>query len=184
MKKFILAFVFSFLLAPSGTQAQELGILHLSVSPSFERSIPRNAVRVPFLTLWAYAKDGDVLISEITVKREGLSSFDDFKSVWAENSLFQRSSRVNFHQNDTATVVFPEGLLIPANSKEKIFIFANLNADVGRGRTAYLKLQKVTAESRLSEMPGQYQPYNTRQRRKLDQDRSSSYYRSGRFRRR
>jgi len=184
MKKLILSFLVGILLMPVATQAQELGTLHLSVSPSFERKIPRNSVRVPFLTLWAYAKDGDVLISEITIKREGLSSSDDFESVWAENALFQRSSRVNFHQDDTATVSFPGGLLIPANSKEKIFIFANLSSDVGSGRTAYFRLESVKAQSRLSDVPGHYQNYNTRQRGSIDRDRSNTYYRGGRFRRR
>jgi len=123
MKRFLL--IFAGLLFLPGIPQAEAG-LEVFAQPLQMKTIPKNAVRVPFLTLWIRA-DEDTLLHELSLQRTGLSSSNDMGRVWAETSTLHRSMRSGFFSDDTATLRFLRGIEIPAQSWERVIIYANLN---------------------------------------------------------
>ena len=101
--------------------------LALSSQTPMSTSIPKNGVRVPFTKVnLTAASDGNVSINSITVKRIGLSSYNDVDKVWAEYNGNVIASKKSMNSNDEAILVFSPALNIPAGQTLGIDLVASL----------------------------------------------------------
>ncbi len=126
MKHFMI--IFSLLIfAPLTLQAQTLKVESNSIQPSV---IPKNGVRIPFLSLDLINENKQSLeVSSLTLKRTGLSSFEDLGRIWAESTSFKRSNSRKLNSDDVVTLNFRTPLNLTQNTKENITIFANINTE-------------------------------------------------------
>lgn len=135
MKKIFL--VFALLLFPffQGLAAQlEIQTLDLN-----NRTLPLNAIRVPFVQLRLTAQADHIEIKSLTLKRSGLSSFDDFGRIWAETKNDVRTDSRQLSNKDTVVLRFRNPLQIAENQTETLTIYANLKFQ-GSGLTATLSV--------------------------------------------
>jgi len=102
-------------------------------------TLPRNAVRVPFLTVNLQAQGGDITLNNLVVERSGLSSNNDFGRVWAETSNYKRTSSRRFNNDSLVTLEFKNGLTISEDETSRIVVYANLEFESG-GRSASFSL--------------------------------------------
>jgi hypothetical protein len=104
----------------------------LSAATPAAASVPKNGSRVPMAKVnLTAANDGAVTVNSITVKRIGLSSYDDINKVWAEYNGMEIASKKSVNSNDEATLVFSPVLTIPAGSTKTIDVIASLTDAAG-----------------------------------------------------
>ncbi len=104
------------------------------------KTLPKNAIRVPFLEVKLWAQGGAVNVKSFTIQRTGLSTNEDFGRVWAEADNFLRSRSRNINNDDLVETSFYRPLHIPNGSSATVTIYANLEFDSGGGRTAAFNL--------------------------------------------
>lgn len=141
MKKYVLlsGIVLSFLLLLSPVFAA-VGDLQVGIR-SYDGYIPKNAVGIPFLTLQLSAEDEDALVSGVTIRRNGLSSYTDLERVWAMvDGKRSYNTRVLF--NDLAIVRFRKPMTIAAGENKEVIVYGNMNS-LGRGRTVYFSVEDI-----------------------------------------
>ena len=167
MKKLLLGI--GFLLALPFSVSAYNGI-SVNVSSYNVDPLPRNAIRVPFLSIEVTAKE-DVYVSEVVVRQIGLSSNDDVDGVYAEAG-YKRSYRGNVDNDGLARLRFTRGVYLRAGDRETFTITANLDVE-GVNRTVGFELVDIitTYDSRGSSVSrytpryggsrysGDYRPY-------------------------
>ena len=90
-------------------------------------SIPASGSRVPMAKVnLTAANDGAVTVNSITVKRIGLSDYNDINKVWAEIDGDTIASKKTVNSSDEATLVFSPALTIAAGSTKTIDLIAEL----------------------------------------------------------
>jgi len=122
-----------------------VGTLEVSIS-SYKGVVPKNGVRIPFLTIRAGAKNDDVQISEIRVKRTGLSEDSDIGRIIAITDNYRRSSRTGINDG-IATLRFRNPLTIQAGETEKITVYGNMQMTAPNGRTIGLSLEGIESDA-------------------------------------
>ncbi|MCF7812471.1 hypothetical protein K9M59_02650 [Candidatus Gracilibacteria bacterium] len=128
---------------------------------------PSNAVRVPLITVYATAHNDDVAISEIIVRRRGLSQPSDFGRLIAITDSYRRSLHGNVLSDDLARLRFQNALVVPEGTTEKITIYGNLNFDPASGRTMFFTLEEVVSDAQEKDMltqPREFTPVQNRYR--------------------
>ncbi len=138
MKKFILVLALSLITTSSSFAAQ----LETQVVDLNHQTLPKNAVRVPFVQLNLTAIDGPIEINSLTVTRTGLSSNEDFGSIWAETKNYKRTQSRELNNDDVAELSFRTPLLIEEDQTETLTIYANLEFESG-GRTGALSVTAI-----------------------------------------
>lgn len=133
------------LLCFSTTHAVQLQSQVINITPS---TLPKNAVRVPFISVNLKAIDGPVNLRSLTVQRSGLSSNDDFGRIWAESSNYRRTNARNLSNNDQVELNFRTPLTIEANQTTQITVYANLEFEQS-GRTAKLNLVDISHDGEV-----------------------------------
>lgn len=105
----------------------------LSSATPAAASIPKS-VGVPFTKLnLTAASDGNVSVNSITVKRIGLSDYEDIDKVWAEQNGTIVASKKSMNSNDESILVFSPALTIPAGKTVGIDLFASLDSSAKSG---------------------------------------------------
>lgn len=106
--------------------------ISLSSATPASASVPKNGTRVPFAKVnLTAASDGGVTVNSITVKRIGLSAYDDIDKVWLEKDGTTIASKKTVNSNDEATLVFSPALNINAGQTVSIELVASLKAAGG-----------------------------------------------------
>ncbi|NCP67801.1 hypothetical protein GW777_05760 [Candidatus Peregrinibacteria bacterium] len=130
------------------------GLSLLTISPSFaaslqiqtvyqhSRTLPKNAVRVPFVQADLTAIDGAIEVNGLTILRTGLSSNEDLGRIWAETSDFQRTNSRQLTNDDTTELTFRSPLILAEGETERITVYANLEFE-GRGRNLALNIVEI-----------------------------------------
>ena len=121
------------------------GTLEVNVS-SYAGIVPKNGVRIPFLTIQATAKDDTVKISEINIRRTGLSEDTDMGRIIAITHNYHRSSRTGLYDG-TATLKFRRPLTIDINKTETIVVYGNMQMTATSGRTIGLSLEGIESDA-------------------------------------
>jgi len=105
--------------------------ISLSSATPASASVPKTAERIPALKVnLTAASDGAVTLNSLTVKRIGLSDYNDIDKVWAEYEGETIASKKDVNSNDEATLVFSPALTINAGQTKTIdLIFSLTNAD-------------------------------------------------------
>ena len=126
------------------------GTLDLEVA-HYQGAIPKNGVAIPFLKLKLSAIHEDVIVEEIQIRRQGLSSYQDFGRVWASINYRKRSYNTSFLHNDLATIKFRKPLLIAKDETIPVTIYANMRGNLGIGKTSHFFLEKIntTAQAKI-----------------------------------
>jgi hypothetical protein len=127
--------------------------------------VPRNGVRIPFITINATAQHDDVKIFEITVRRRGLSEPDDFERLIAITKNYKRSMNGHINNDNLARLRFRKPLLVEKDKTEKITVYGNLNFNVS-GRTLFFTLEEIQSDAEsffLKSTPRIFTPPKTRQ---------------------
>jgi len=138
MQKLFLAFGLSLLTISSSFAAQlETQIVDLN-----NRTLPQNAVRVPFIQLNLRAVDGPVEINSLTIQRTGLSTNEDFGRLWAETDNYRRTNSRQLNNDDLVELEFRNPLLVTPGNNERLTVYANLEFE-GGGRTAQLSVVDI-----------------------------------------
>lgn len=138
MKKIIFTLILILLSASTSFAAQ----LETQVVKIGSQTLPKNAVRVPFLQLNLGATGGTIEIKSLTISRTGLSTNEDFGRIWAETDHYRRSTSRQLSNDDQVELEFRTPLLIEAGQTERLTIYANLEFE-GGGRTAALNLVNI-----------------------------------------
>jgi len=141
MKKVL--FVFGLLISSISFAS---GTLEVS-SQQFGGVVPKNGVRIPFLTIHIASFNEEVEISEITVKRSGLSESSDISRLIAITDKFHRSLKTSFHNDDLAHLKFRNPLTITPEEPQKITIYGNLNMTATSGRTISISLENIESNA-------------------------------------
>lgn len=131
----------------SKTQAAQLQTQIVNVN---NRTLPKNAVRVPFIQVSLRAIGGPVEINSLTVVRTGLSTNEDFGRVWAQTDNFRRTNGRQLNNDDQVVLEFRSPLVVNPGTNERLTVYANLEFE-GGGRTAALNLTNI--ESNASDEP-------------------------------
>jgi len=139
MNKLILAFVLTIMGSFSLAQAASLQISSQNVNIG---TLPRTAVRVPFLAVNLKAVDGSIAVQNLTVERMGLSQSDDFGRIWAQTSNYRRTNARQLNNDDQVVLEFRNPLQINNGEVVELVVYANLNFESG-GRTARLSLVDI-----------------------------------------
>ncbi len=106
--------------------------------------VPKNAVRLPIMEINIQAKE-DIELSEIWLRRSGLSTNEDFGRIWAEASSFRTSLRRSVLQDDSVQIKFLRPVRIKKNREENFIIYINLKSQ-GGGRTFQFKVENIIFE--------------------------------------
>ncbi len=121
------------------------GTLEVSVS-SYKGVVPKNGVRIPFLTIHAKAKNDDVQISEIQVQRNGLSEDNDIHRLIAVTENYRRSSKAGM-SDGTATLRFRHPITIDEGSTKRFTVYGNWQITATGGRTIGLSLEGIESDA-------------------------------------
>lgn len=106
--------------------------ISLSSATPASASVPKNGTRVPFAKVnLTAASDGAVTVNSITIKRIGLSAYDDIDKVWFEKDGSTIASKKTVNSNDEATLVFSPALIINAGQTVSVDLVASLKAAGG-----------------------------------------------------
>jgi len=106
--------------------------ISLSSATPASASVPQNGTRVPFTKVnLTAASDGAVTVNSITIKRIGLSAYDDIDKVWFEKDGVTVASKKTVNSNDEATLVFSPALYINAGQTVSVELVASLKAAGG-----------------------------------------------------
>ena len=143
MKKLFLAFGLLGLLWSPATLAAELIVNQQPIAP---KTLPKNAIRVPFLQVQLHADGGVVRVNALDVERTGLSDSDDFGRIWAETSTYLRSFSRQLDNDDLVHLRFRRPIILLDGQRVSLVIFANLEFESG-GRTATFNLQNVESDA-------------------------------------
>lgn len=109
-------------------------------------SVPKNGARVPMAKInLTAANDGAVSVSSLTVRRIGLSSFDQITKVWAEKDGVLVASKKSMNSNDEAILTFAPALVINAGTTATIELLATLSAATGNIGLAVVNAASVVA---------------------------------------
>jgi hypothetical protein len=142
MKKLLFLLILCFALPTFAS-----GTLEVSVS-SHRGVVPKNGIRIPFLTIQARAKDEAVKISEIRVTRNGLSEDNDIQRIIAITDNYRRSMRAGINEG-IATLRFRNPLIIKSGETETITVYGNLNMTTASGRTIGLSLEGIESDAQV-----------------------------------
>ncbi|MCF7830968.1 hypothetical protein K9M41_03180 [Candidatus Gracilibacteria bacterium] len=143
-----------------------MGDLEVS-SWQFSGVVPKNGIRIPFLTIQVTARNEEVQISEITVRRNGLSESSDISRLIAITDKFRRSLRTSFNNDDLATLKFRNPLVLTPNETHKITIYGNLNITATSGRTIALSLENITSSANNISQPSVEETFQEYQKRTI-----------------
>ena len=135
------------MLSFSTAQAATLKTQIINTTPG---TLPKNAVRVPFLTLNLQAQDGPVTINNLVVERSGLSSNEDFGRIWAETTNYRRTTSRQFNNDSLVTLEFRNGLTLNQNQTTRVIVYANLEFENG-GRSASFNLNAINHTANSTE---------------------------------
>lgn len=142
MKKILLLSLLLSLFTPLLVQAQiPEGVVVFSQGPNLG-SVPKNAVRLPLLSI-TVRPDYEMLLSDLTILREGLSDNSQFGSIWAETDRYQRTMRRSLLNDDTVTLEFRNPALLPGNKTSYITVYGNME-DSRPGNTFRFVLNNLT----------------------------------------
>ena len=128
MKKMIFASVFmGLLLSSHSVEAQSvesngLTIARISSGPS---TIPRNAVRVPFMEFRVKA-DRDIVIKDLTFQQKGLSSFTEVEDLSVQSRYGKSTSR-NVDNDGVVIVTFRDDYKIRKGAAHVMTLFGNMS---------------------------------------------------------
>jgi len=109
-------------------------------------TVPKNGVRVPFLTITATAVGGKVTLSGLSVRRNGLSQDDDISRVIAITNGFKKSLNAGL-SDGVATLSFRNPLVIPNGESTEITVYANLDMQFPIGRTVFFTLENIESDA-------------------------------------
>lgn len=115
-----------------------------------QRTIPKNGVNVPVLSLVLQTKEKPIQIEEIHIRRTGLSSHSDVEGVRAQTKN-RRSRRTPMLSDDIAKIQMSPSLEIPANTREQIIITANFQFKESY-RTIGFALEKIITTQENSKL--------------------------------
>ena len=110
-------------------------------------TLPKNAIRVPFLRLKLSTESGTQMLSSLTIGRTGLSSSDDLGRIWAETDDYRRTTARQLNNDDQAELEFRTPLAVSASAPEWVTIYANVNSS--NNRTIGLKLLSLNSQTPL-----------------------------------
>jgi len=133
-----------FLLNPTALAQSKDDLYEISVKNFGVGNVPQNAVALPLAELKIKANE-DLELSEILVKRSGLSSWEDFGNIWASTNNYARSTRGRVGINDMAQIKFRHPVKIPKGESENFTIFVNLNLQ-GTGRNFNFDIEKLVID--------------------------------------
>lgn len=95
-------------------------------------SVPKNGSSIPMAKVnLTAANDGAVTLNSLTVKRIGLSTYNDIDKVWAEKDGVVIASKKSVNSNDEAVLVFSPALTINAGQTVSVTLLASLKATGG-----------------------------------------------------
>ncbi len=157
MKKIIISWL-SILLIPS-IYANSLDNLDFKIYNTNTSIIPRNGVNISFLKILITAKNEDIYIKSLILKRTGLSDPSDIKSVRAK-SRFKKSFLGRVNNNDQVKLRFLRPILIKKGSTEEFEITANLDTRIGR--TIGFDLIEIETTSTTKKINAQIQQQATK----------------------
>ena len=141
MKKFLFLLTAIFFALP----AFAAGTLEVSVS-SYTGVVPKNGIRIPFLTIHASARNELVQISEVRVRRTGLSEDNDIARLIAITNDYRRSLNAGINEG-IATLRFQKPITIPAGESTDIVVYGNLQMIATSGRTIGLALESIESDA-------------------------------------
>ncbi len=121
------------------------GTLEISVS-SYSGVVPKNGIRIPFLTIHATAKNEPVQISEVRVQRNGLSQDNDIARIIAITDDYRRSLNSGINEG-IATLRFRKPLTIGVGETTDIIVYGNLQITAASGRTIGLQLEGIESDA-------------------------------------
>lgn len=127
-----------FLLFPSISAAA----YQVQVASFAHSRVPSNAVRLPLIRI-TIAPDEDLSVSEIHLRRNGLSSAADFDRIWIESEDYHRSLRTNFQTDDRGLVRFRSPVFIPKDTVKRFIVYGNLNFSAGGGKTVSITVEDI-----------------------------------------
>lgn len=136
MKKLIITLL---ILLFTPWQSASAAVLQSQAVSLNNRTLPKNGVRIPFISLNLKALDGSITVKSLTVERSGLSSNEDFGRVWAETTNYRRTQARRLSNDDQAELEFRNGLTIAQDEVVRLYVYANLEFE-GSGLTAQLNL--------------------------------------------
>ena len=107
-------------------------MVSLSSATPMGASVPKNGSSIPMAKVnLTAANDGAVTLNSLTVKRIGLSTFEDIDKVWAEKDGVVIASKKSVNSNDEAVLVFSPALTINAGQTVSVTLLASLTATGG-----------------------------------------------------
>lgn len=126
-------------------------MVSLSASTPAAVTVPNNGARVPMAKVnLTAANDGAVTVNSITVKRIGLSSYNQIDKVWAEKDGVIVASKKSMNSNDESILTFSPALTVNAGqtvSLDLIVSFSTTNPATG---TIGLSIASASAISATS----------------------------------
>lgn len=163
MKKILslLVLTLSFVFIAS-TEAISTDSYDISVENNSLGRVPLNAVRLPLTQITITAKK-DITVSEIHLRRSGLSSWDDFGNIWAETNSYRRSLRGRINSNDDARIRFRTPLSISAGMSEVFTVYINLDLD-SSGNTFSFSLEDVVINEKKTTQLSRFSSFQSRSR--------------------
>lgn len=93
-------------------------------------SVPQNGARIPMAKVnLTAANDGAVTINSITVKRTGLSTYNNVDKVWAERDGVLAASKKSMNSNDESILTFSPALTVNAGQTVALDLIVSLKLD-------------------------------------------------------
>ncbi len=107
-------------------------MVSLSASTPAAASVPQNGARVPMAKVnLTAANDGAVTVNSITVKRIGLSTYNQIDKVWAEKDGVIVASKKSMNSNDESILTFSPALTVNAGQTVSLDLIASLTSASG-----------------------------------------------------
>jgi hypothetical protein len=126
-------------------------MVSLSSATPAAANVPENGVRIPFTTVNLTASsDGASTINSIVIRRTGLSSYNSFDKIWAEENGITVASKKSLNSNDEATLVFSPALTIAAGQTQSIDIIGSFTANNTLGGNAALSIVSASSVNSTS----------------------------------
>ncbi len=125
------------------------GTLNVSVSSttSGDQIVPQLASSVPVAVFdFTASSSGDVTVTGVQVKREGLGHRDDFTDVFALNGDTKLSSGRSFNSDNIISFNFNPDLVVPAGSTQRVTFAGDMGVvggNVAAGDTNFFSLVGV-----------------------------------------
>ena len=93
-------------------------------------SVPQNGARIPMAKVnLTAASDGAVTVNSITVKRTGLSTYNNVDKVWAEQNGVIVASKKSMNSNDESILTFSPALTVNAGQTIALDLIVSLKLD-------------------------------------------------------